>query len=120
MTQHGGPSGNPGPDDGTDDRADDRSDGRVVQFPATLPPLAPLASLETSIGPGHSEWVDTDEWDPPTTNHLSPWGQVEHFGAALRSGVRRPGWQRTAVKIWAWSMLLAGPVVVLLTWLLGD
>lgn len=94
------------------------SDGEpIIVFPSTLPPLTPT---DTAIAPGHAEWVDLDEWEAPTPNHLSPFGQIEHFGAALRSGARRGGWQRTAVKVLAWTILLGGPTLAVLAWLLTS
>jgi hypothetical protein len=42
----------------------------------------------------------------PASSVLSPMGQVEHFGAALQTGLRAGGRRRRAVKVFAWSIIV--------------
>ena len=66
---------------------------------------------------------DTEEFEstivydaPPTTNVLTPMGQIEQLGYALRSRTGRTGWRRTVIVVFAWTTLAiaAGGLVVAL------
>jgi len=78
---------------------DGRPDVAVPGLPADEP-------MQLQTGRGDSTVYErmVDEPHPPVTSALDPMGRIEHMGYALQNAKRRPGWQHTTIKVWAYTL----------------
>ena len=75
-----------------------------------LPAAVNLAGLHPGRGDVEAIEAFVDSDPPPTSSALSPMGQVEHFGDAIRHA---SGWRRTVIEWSVWAALAAAIVLAI-------